>query len=92
VFYQPDENRFSEKLHVCLCAGVKISAELCQHIKPCKIDISSVHDIISTGFRDKFIENIDIMRFAYLDLRGEEASQAADAAGLQEIVVWEEEE
>jgi len=30
-------------------------------------------------------------RFAYLDLRGEEASRAAEAAGLKEVVVWTEE-
>jgi hypothetical protein len=31
-------------------------------------------------------------RFAYLDLKGEEATRAADAAGVRETVVWEEEE
>ena len=31
-------------------------------------------------------------RFAYLDLKGEEATRAADAAGIRETVVWEEEE
>ncbi|TFG62149.1 MAG: hypothetical protein E4H36_08675 [Spirochaetales bacterium] len=31
------------------------------------------------------------MRFAYLDLRGEEGTRAADAVGLREIVLWEEE-
>jgi tetratricopeptide (TPR) repeat protein len=29
------------------------------------------------------------MRFAYLDLRGEEASRAADAAGIRQTVLWE---
>lgn len=31
------------------------------------------------------------MRFAYLDLRGEEATRAADAAGMRNVVLWEEE-
>lgn len=31
-------------------------------------------------------------RFAYLDLRGDEASRAADAAGMGSLVLWEEEE
>ncbi len=31
------------------------------------------------------------MHFAYLDLRGEEATRAADAAGLRTMVLWEEE-
>ncbi len=31
------------------------------------------------------------MRFAYLDLRGEEATRAADAAGMRKVVLWEEE-
>ncbi len=31
-------------------------------------------------------------RFAYLDLKGEEAGRAADAAGIREVVLWEEEE
>ena len=29
-------------------------------------------------------------KFAYLDLRGEEATRAADASGLQKVVVWQE--
>lgn len=29
-------------------------------------------------------------RFAYLDFRGEEATRAADAAGIQNLVVWDE--
>ncbi|MEA1910438.1 MAG: hypothetical protein U9N32_02035 [Spirochaetota bacterium] len=31
------------------------------------------------------------MSFAYLDLRGEEATRAADAAGMRTLVLWEEE-
>ncbi len=31
-------------------------------------------------------------QFAYLDLRGAEANRAADAAGISEIVLWDEEE
>jgi tetratricopeptide (TPR) repeat protein len=31
-------------------------------------------------------------RFAYLDLKGEEGNRAADALGLKELVIWEEEE
>ncbi len=30
-------------------------------------------------------------QFAYLDLRGEEAGRAADAAGVKEVMLWEEE-
>ncbi len=32
------------------------------------------------------------MRFAYLDLRGEESQRAADATGLKDIVLWDEED
>ena len=31
------------------------------------------------------------IRVAYLDLRGEEATRAADAAGMRKLVLWEEE-
>ncbi len=31
------------------------------------------------------------LRFAYLDLKGEEASRAADVAGVGQLVLWEEE-
>ena len=31
-------------------------------------------------------------QFAYLDLRGEEASRAADLSGLKEMILWEDEE
>ncbi len=31
-------------------------------------------------------------RFAYLDLRGEEATRAANVAGVKNLVLWEEEE
>jgi tetratricopeptide (TPR) repeat protein len=56
------------------------------------------HELENYGFVGKTYEKLQnvapdlAMRFAYLDLRGEEASRASDAAGLQEIVVWEEEE
>jgi tetratricopeptide (TPR) repeat protein len=29
-------------------------------------------------------------RFAYLDLRGEEATRAADANGVRKVVIWQE--
>jgi len=31
-------------------------------------------------------------RFAYLDLRGEEATRAADVSGIRKVIVWAEEE
>lgn len=31
-------------------------------------------------------------QFAYLDFRGDEASRAADASGVKELVIWDEEE
>ena len=31
-------------------------------------------------------------QFAYLDLRGEEASRAAEISGLKEMILWEEED
>jgi hypothetical protein len=30
------------------------------------------------------------LQFAYLDLKGEEATRAADAAGVSGVVIWEE--
>jgi Tfp pilus assembly protein PilF len=40
----------------------------------------------------KKLDNDLAEQFAYLDLRGEEASRAADISGLKEMILWEEEE
>ena len=40
----------------------------------------------------KDLDPILASRFAYLDLRGDEASRAADAAQIKSVVLWEEEE
>ena len=56
------------------------------------------HELENYGFVAKTYDRLRSVapglaaRFAYLDLRGEEANRAADAAGIMETVVWEEEE
>ncbi|MDA3955432.1 hypothetical protein [Oceanispirochaeta sp.] len=40
----------------------------------------------------KSIDSELAQRFAYLDLRGDEGQRAADATGLRDVVLWEEEE
>ena len=56
------------------------------------------HELENYGTVSKFYRQLTSVnsplanRFAYLDLKGEEGQRAADALGLSEIVVWEEEE
>jgi len=56
------------------------------------------HELENYGFVAKTYKRLKslapdlAMRFAYLDLRGDEANRAADAAGIMKTVVWEEEE
>ena len=56
------------------------------------------HELENYGLVSKIyrqLEEVDpdlAQRFAYLDLRGSEGARAADAAGLREIALWEEEE
>jgi tetratricopeptide (TPR) repeat protein len=56
------------------------------------------HELENYGFVSKTYEKLRTVdpdmaaRFAYLDLRGDEANRAADAAGVMDTVVWEEEE
>jgi tetratricopeptide (TPR) repeat protein len=56
------------------------------------------HELENYGFVGKAYEELERIdpdlatRFAYLDLRGQEATRAADAAGLRDVVLWEEEE
>jgi tetratricopeptide (TPR) repeat protein len=40
----------------------------------------------------KSVDSALAQRFAYLDLRGEEAQRAADSVGIKEVVLWEEDE
>src|SRR6056297_274390 len=55
------------------------------------------HELENYGFAERDYGRLKLLapktarRFAYLDFRGEEASRAADAAGLRGKVVWEEE-
>ena len=49
------------------------------------------HRIVNLEKKLKAIDPDMAMRFAYLDLRGEEATRAADAAGMRKVVLWEEE-
>ena len=56
------------------------------------------HELENYGLVKKTYEQIKDIdpelaeRYAYLDLKGDEAARALDAAGLQTIVVWEEKE
>ena len=56
------------------------------------------HELENYGFVGTTYDKLKIVdpdlatRFAYLDLKGAEAGRAASAAGVQNIVVWEEEE
>lgn len=56
------------------------------------------HELQNYGFVKKTYDELKSVdpdladRFAYLDLKGEEAGRAAAAAGVREVVLWEEEE
>jgi len=56
------------------------------------------HELENYGLVSKIYKQLKTIapdlaiRFSYLDLRGEEATRAADAAGIKSIVLWEEEQ
>jgi hypothetical protein len=51
------------------------------------------YGIVKSSYKKlKSIDAVLAERFAYLDLRGAEGQRAADALGLKELVLWEEEE
>lgn len=56
------------------------------------------HELENYGLVGKTYQKLKVidpdlaMRFAYLDLRGEEATRAAEAAGMRDVVLWEDEQ
>ncbi|RLD33981.1 MAG: hypothetical protein DRI73_04585, partial [Bacteroidetes bacterium] len=60
-------------------------------VSRCNHELENYGLVSKTYQRLKAIDPNLAMRFAYLDLRGEEATRAADAAGMRETVLWEEE-
>jgi tetratricopeptide (TPR) repeat protein len=56
------------------------------------------HELENYGFVKQTYDKIQKVdpelaeRYAYLDMKGEEASRASDAAGLKNTVLWEDEE
>ncbi len=58
----------------------------------CHHELENYGFVGSTYDKLKSIDPDMATRFAYLDLKGAEAGRAASAAGVQNIVVWEEEE
>ena len=60
-------------------------------VSRCNHELENYGMVTKTYQKLKVIDPDLAMRFAYLDLRGEEATRAADAAGMREMVLWEEE-
>jgi tetratricopeptide (TPR) repeat protein len=60
-------------------------------IARCNHELENYGLVTKTYKQLKEIDPNMAMRFAYLDLRGEEATRAADAAGMRKVVLWEEE-
>ncbi len=60
-------------------------------VSRCNHELENYGMVAKTYQKLKEIDPDLASRFAYLDLRGEEANRAADAAGMRDIVLWEEE-
>ena len=61
-------------------------------VSRCNHELENYGLVGDTFDRLKTLSPDTAARFAYLDLRGEEAVRAADAAGLRDTVIWEEED
>lgn len=61
-------------------------------VSRCHHELENYGLVAKTFDQLKAVDPETASRFAYLDLRGEEASRAADVVGLKHVVLWEEEE
>lgn len=60
-------------------------------VSRCNHELENYGMVAKTFDQLKAIDRDLASRFAYLDLRGEEAARAADVVGLRNVVVWDEE-